>query len=276
MLCRFPANQKQRSWHSTSFGIAKPALTGDMPSFVCSRRVSAEGNSSVQEIEEYLWCSTHVELDDVLLFLPEHQARDAMEAFDGDADGHISAEVPQAHALNTLIPSAPESTLSGPSFILRHQWQPLPKGSMQCAIDQLYPWQPMVMHSAIMDDTWPVLWSDEPDRAPAHAACTMHTPGMRPCCRTQDMKEAVLKIYDNRSNLANTLKDTRTIVGKLEHLLGILLQLIFVFFYLAIFDVRHSDLLKDLTIAAVAVIYLSASVVLRQHIESVYRLERQF
>ena len=90
------------------------------------------------------------------------------------------------------------------------------------------------------------------------------------------MKEAVLKIYDNRSNLANTLKDTRTIVGKLEHLLGICLQLIFVFFYLAIFDVRHSDLLKDLTIAAVAVIYLSASVVLRQHIESVYRLERQF
>lgn len=39
-------------------------------------------------------CSTHVELDDLLLFLPEQQARDAMEAFDGDADGHISAEVP--------------------------------------------------------------------------------------------------------------------------------------------------------------------------------------
>ena len=52
------------------------------------------------------WClsrSTHVELDDVLLFLPEHQARDAMEAFDGDADGHISAEVPQAHVLNTFL-----------------------------------------------------------------------------------------------------------------------------------------------------------------------------
>ena len=38
-------------------------------------------------------CSTHVELDDLQLFLPEQQARDAMEAFDGDADGHISAEV---------------------------------------------------------------------------------------------------------------------------------------------------------------------------------------
>ena len=56
-------------------------------------------------------------------------------------------------------------------------------------------------------------------------------------CDAQDLKEAVLQIYDNRSNLANTLKDTRTIVGKLERLLGICLQLIFVFFYLAIFNV---------------------------------------
>ena len=53
----------------------------------------------------------------------------------------------------------------------------------------------------------------------------------------QDMKEAVLQIYDNRSNLSNTLKDTRTIVGKLERLLGICLQLIFIFLYLAIFNV---------------------------------------
>ena len=42
----------------------------------------------------------------MLLFLPEHQARDAMEAFDGDADGHISAEVTRAHALNTFLPVA--------------------------------------------------------------------------------------------------------------------------------------------------------------------------
>jgi len=42
-------------------------------------------------------CSTHVELDDLLLFLPEQQARDAMDAFDGDADGHISADVAPLH-----------------------------------------------------------------------------------------------------------------------------------------------------------------------------------
>ena len=34
------------------------------------------------------------------------------------------------------------------------------------------------------------------------------------------------------------LKDTKTIVCKLEFLLGICLQLLFVFFYLAIFNVR--------------------------------------
>ena len=33
------------------------------------------------------------------------------------------------------------------------------------------------------------------------------------------------------------LKDTKTIVGKLEHLLGICLQLLFIFIYLAIFNV---------------------------------------
>ena len=36
--------------------------------------------------------SEFVELDDLALFLPEEQAADALEDFDCDADGHISAE----------------------------------------------------------------------------------------------------------------------------------------------------------------------------------------
>ncbi|BDA50989.1 Mechanosensitive ion channel protein 4 [Coccomyxa sp. Obi] len=89
--------------------------------------------------------STFVELEDLQVFLPEEQARDCLDAFDCDADGHISSE---------------------------------------------------------------------------------------------DMKEAVIQIYDNRKNLSATLKDTKTIVGKLERLLGICFQLLFIFFYLAIFDVN--------------------------------------
>lgn len=46
-----------------------------------------------------------------------------------------------------------------------------------------------------------------------------------------------MQIYDNRKNLSATLRDTKTIVGKLERLLGICFQLLFIFFYLAIFDV---------------------------------------
>ncbi len=49
-----------------------------------------------------------------------------------------------------------------------------------------------------------------------------------------------MQIYDNRKNLSATLKDTKTIVGKLERLLGICFQLLFIFFYLAIFDVSST------------------------------------
>lgn len=38
------------------------------------------------------WCSTFVELEDLQVFLPEEQARDALDAFDCDADGHISSD----------------------------------------------------------------------------------------------------------------------------------------------------------------------------------------
>lgn len=37
-------------------------------------------------------CSKHIELEDLQIFLPEEQARDALDAFDCDADGHISAD----------------------------------------------------------------------------------------------------------------------------------------------------------------------------------------
>ena len=54
----------------------------------------------------------------------------------------------------------------------------------------------------------------------------------------QDMREAVLKIYNNRKNLALTLRDTRTVVGKLENIIGVVVHFICIFFYLTIFNVR--------------------------------------
>lgn len=53
------------------------------------------------------------------------------------------------------------------------------------------------------------------------------------------MREAILAIYLDRKNLAATLKDTKTVVGKLEHIVGVVIQMIFFFFYLIIWNVRN-------------------------------------
>ena len=40
-----------------------------------------------------------------------------------------------------------------------------------------------------------------------------------------------------RRNLAMTLKDTKTVVNKIERIFAVLLHIIFIFFYLLIFNV---------------------------------------
>ncbi len=55
-----------------------------------------------------------------------------------------------------------------------------------------------------------------------------------------DMRDAVIQIYNERKNLAFTLKDTWTVVGKLEFVIGISIHLLFGFFYLLIFEVSRS------------------------------------
>ena len=54
----------------------------------------------------------------------------------------------------------------------------------------------------------------------------------------QEMREAILAVYLDRKNLAATLKDTKTVVGKLEVIVGVVIQMIFFFFYLIIWQVR--------------------------------------
>ena len=46
-----------------------------------------------------------------------------------------------------------------------------------------------------------------------------------------------------RKHLAFTLKDTKTIVGKLERIAGFVIHILMFFFYLVIFDVSLSFLL---------------------------------
>ena len=51
------------------------------------------------------------------------------------------------------------------------------------------------------------------------------------------MRIAVVNVYKNRINLAATLKDTKTVVSKLERMVGAGLHLVAILFYLAIWNV---------------------------------------
>ena len=53
-----------------------------------------------------------------------------------------------------------------------------------------------------------------------------------------NVRDAVINIYRERKFLAATLKDTHTVVGRLELMIGIGVHLLFIFFYLLIFRVR--------------------------------------
>ncbi|PRW44384.1 Mechanosensitive ion channel 10 [Chlorella sorokiniana] len=52
-----------------------------------------------------------------------------------------------------------------------------------------------------------------------------------------EVRDSVLKIYQERAFLACTLRDTKSVIGKLERLLGAIIHVLFGFFYLYIFGV---------------------------------------
>ena len=54
-----------------------------------------------------------------------------------------------------------------------------------------------------------------------------------------NVRDSVINIYRERKFLAATLKDTHTVVGRLELMIGVAVHLLFIFFYLLIFRVRQ-------------------------------------
>lgn len=52
------------------------------------------------------------------------------------------------------------------------------------------------------------------------------------------------QIYKERKNLAYTLQDARGVVSKLELIMGVMMHVLFVFFYLIIFDVSPTMLIN--------------------------------
>lgn len=61
------------------------------------------------------------------------------------------------------------------------------------------------------------------------------------------MRDAVISVYESRKNLALTLKDTRSVVGKLETILGVGIHGVCFLFYLSIFGVsmHHTAYLQQ-------------------------------
>lgn len=54
-----------------------------------------------------------------------------------------------------------------------------------------------------------------------------------------DIRDAVVSIYRERRNLAFTLKDTSSVINKLEFVFSVVFHFITTVFYLLLFRVRH-------------------------------------
>lgn len=62
----------------------------------------------------------------------------------------------------------------------------------------------------------------------------------------QELRDAVVKIYENRKNLAATLTDTKNVVANLERVMTAVVQFILFFAYLAIWKVSTFGLMTFL------------------------------
>lgn len=76
---------------------------------------------------------------------------------------------------------------------------------------------------------------------------------------------AVIEIFEARCDLALSLKDTKTVIGKLENVIGVVVHIIFVFLYMLVFNV---DVIK--TYLALSSLILAFSFVFQNSIRTMY------
>ena len=76
---------------------------------------------------------------------------------------------------------------------------------------------------------------------------------------------AVVEIFEARCDLALSLKDTKTVIGKLENVVGVVVHIIFVFLYMLVFNV---DVIK--TYLALSSLILAFSFVFQNSIRTMY------
>lgn len=76
---------------------------------------------------------------------------------------------------------------------------------------------------------------------------------------------AVVEIFEARCDLALSLRDTKTVVNKLEHVIGVVVHIIFMFFYMLVFNI---DVVK--TYLALSSLILAFSFVFQNSIRTMY------
>ncbi|KAL0039998.1 hypothetical protein WJX79_001782 [Trebouxia sp. C0005] len=76
-----------------------------------------------------------------------------------------------------------------------------------------------------------------------------------------NIRDAVVTIYQERKHLAFTLKDTKTIVGKLERIAAFVIHVLMAFFYLVIFNVDVTHLWTAVAAAIVAFSFIFKSAI---------------
>ncbi|KAL0029403.1 hypothetical protein WJX77_004930 [Trebouxia sp. C0004] len=76
-----------------------------------------------------------------------------------------------------------------------------------------------------------------------------------------NIRDAVVNVYQERKHLAFTLKDTKTIVGKLERIAAFVIHVLMAFFYLVIFNVDVTHLWTAVAAAIVAFSFIFKSAI---------------
>lgn len=100
---------------------------------------------------------------------------------------------------------------------------------------------PLLLRCPCAHPTWAYPSQHAPHALPsAGAPLTPHPPHPHPPSlhTRQDCCSAVAKVFTERKNLAASLKDTKSVVGKVELLLGAIIHIFFAFLYMAVFQVN--------------------------------------
>ena len=173
----------------------------------------------------------HVILEDLEAFLQPELAEQAFAMLDTDGSGKVTLHVrlPAPHCLVSFSDQLPKTLCpqSGDHYSIRRRCisATCNKGSSQDLLGCV-----TGFHHTVGTTNSSARCRQRGDAALLELVSVRGV--------AQGMREAILAVYQDRKNLAATLKDTKTVVGTLERIMAVVIQLVFFFVYLLIWNVR--------------------------------------